>query len=201
MENSLRKISSYTERFVRDNSRILVFGSMGPIDALILSASKKKRFSVYLPSSSNSPDSIEYKMYQSLVAEGIKTTLIPVASVAHFMDTMDMVLVGCEAVTENGGIINTIGTYQVAILAQIFKKPMYVIAESYKFLRVFPLNQRDLPASCRRQQVLSIPLEEKLCVDAPMYDYTPPSYISLLITDLGVLTPVGVSEELIKLYL
>ncbi len=140
-------------------------------------------------------------MYQSLVAEGIKTTLIPVASVAHFMDTMDMVLVGCEAVTENGGIINTIGTYQVAILAQIFKKPMYVIAESYKFLRVFPLNQRDLPASCRRQQVLSIPLEEKLCVDAPMYDYTPPSYISLLITDLGVLTPVGVSEELIKLYL
>ena len=37
-------------------------------------------------------------------------------------------------------------------------------------------------------------------VDAPMFDYTPPNFISLLITDLGVLTPGGVSEELIKLY-
>ena len=201
MENSLRKISSFTERFVRDNSRILVFGSMAPVDTLILSASKKKRFSVYLPSSSNSPDSVEYGMYNALVAEGIKTTLIPDASVAHFLDTIDMVLVGCEGVTENGGIINTIGTYQIAMLAQLFKKPTYVIAESYKFLRVFPLNQRDLPASCRRQQPLSFLAGEKVVVDAPMYDYTPPAFISLLITDLGVLTPVGVSEELIKLYL
>lgn len=34
----------------------------------------------------------------------------------------------------------------------------------------------------------------------PTYDYTPPSYISLLFTDLGVLTPSAVSDELIKLY-
>ena len=33
-----------------------------------------------------------------------------------------------------------------------------------------------------------------------IYDYTPPSYISLLFTDLGVLTPSAVSDELIKLY-
>ena len=31
-------------------------------------------------------------------------------------------------------------------------------------------------------------------------DYTPPSYITLLFTDLGVLTPSAVSDELIKLY-
>lgn len=35
----------------------------------------------------------------------------------------------------------------------------------------------------------------------PMVDYTPPSYITLLFTDLGVLTPSAVSDELIKLYL
>ena len=34
----------------------------------------------------------------------------------------------------------------------------------------------------------------------PMVDYTPPSYITLLFTDLGVLTPSGVSDELIKFY-
>ena len=35
----------------------------------------------------------------------------------------------------------------------------------------------------------------------PLVDYTPPNYITLLFTDLGVLTPSGVSDELIKLYL
>ena len=34
----------------------------------------------------------------------------------------------------------------------------------------------------------------------PHIDYTPPHYITLLFTDLGVLTPSAVSDELIKLY-
>lgn len=35
----------------------------------------------------------------------------------------------------------------------------------------------------------------------PWVDYTPPALITLLFTDLGVLTPSAVSDELIKLYL
>lgn len=40
-----------------------------------------------------------------------------------------------------------------------------------------------------------------LSEEHPMIDYTPPSLITLLFTDLGVLTPSAVSDELIKLYL
>jgi translation initiation factor eIF-2B subunit alpha len=36
--------------------------------------------------------------------------------------------------------------------------------------------------------------------DHPSVDYTPPNYISLLFTDIGVLTPSGVSDELIQFY-
>lgn len=39
-----------------------------------------------------------------------------------------------------------------------------------------------------------------LMKEHPLVDYTPPSYITLLFTDLGVLTPSAVSDELIKLY-
>ena len=35
----------------------------------------------------------------------------------------------------------------------------------------------------------------------PLVDYTPPSLLTLLYTDLGILTPSAVSDELIKLYL
>jgi translation initiation factor eIF-2B subunit alpha len=42
--------------------------------------------------------------------------------------------------------------------------------------------------------------EEDLSKVHPLVDYTPPSYLTLLFTDLGILTPSAVSDELIKLY-
>ena len=42
---------------------------------------------------------------------------------------------------------------------------------------------------------------EDLDKEHPMIDYTPPSLITLLFTDLGVLTPSAISDELIKIYL
>jgi translation initiation factor eIF-2B subunit alpha len=53
-----------------------------------------------------------------------------------------MVLVGAEAVAENGGIINRAGTYTTALCAKALRKPFYVFAESFKFAReLFPLAQ------------------------------------------------------------
>lgn len=37
------------------------------------------------------------------------------------------------------------GTFQVAVMAKAFNVPFYVAAESYKFARLFPLDQRDFP--------------------------------------------------------
>jgi translation initiation factor eIF-2B subunit alpha len=34
----------------------------------------------------------------------------------------------------------------------------------------------------------------------PLLDYTPPALVTLLFSELGVLTPSAVSDELIKLY-
>ena len=38
-----------------------------------------------------------------------------------------------------------IGTYQMAVMAKALNKPFYVVAESFKFVRMYPLNQEDLP--------------------------------------------------------
>lgn len=48
---------------------------------------------------------------------------------------VDMVLVGAEGVVENGGVINKLGTYQIAICARAHNVPVYVAAESYKARR------------------------------------------------------------------
>ncbi|CAF4595958.1 unnamed protein product, partial [Rotaria magnacalcarata] len=43
--------------------------------------------------------------------------------------------------------------------------------------------------------------EENLANEHPLVDYTPPVYITLLFTDIGLLTPSAVSDELMKLYI
>ena len=52
---------------------------------------------------------------------------------------------GAEGVVENGGIVNKLGTYQLALAAKALGKPVYVAAESFKMVRLYPLNQQDLP--------------------------------------------------------
>ena len=167
-----------------------------------------------------------------------------------------MVLVGAEGVVENGGIINKLGTFNIAIAAAAHNVPLYCAAESYKFARLYPLDQRDFPME-RKPLDLGPLLPRSVRIENPSRDYTPPSkckrlrspwtfvmhhlmyclfaflfiefcfqcryfyflifcsgylmywidpfrcgaeYISLLFTDLGVLTPAAVSDELIQLY-
>jgi translation initiation factor eIF-2B subunit alpha len=58
---------------------------------------------------------------------------------------------------------------------------------------------KDLPVEHKPVDVGPL-LPRSVAVDNPSRDYTPPQYISLLVTDLGVLTPAAVSDELIQLY-
>jgi hypothetical protein len=61
------------------------------------------------------------------------------SAVAYTMDEVDMVLVGADGVVESGGIINMMGTYQIALVAHSMNKPVYVAAESYKVCQPVPL--------------------------------------------------------------
>ena len=95
------------------------------------------------------------------------------------------------------GIVNQLGSYSVSLIAKSLNKQVYVFAESFKFVREYPVCLADLPdeylypPSRRGQQEPG----------SPLVDYTPPVLISLLFTDLGILTPSAVSDELINLYL
>jgi translation initiation factor eIF-2B subunit alpha len=50
-------------------------------------------------------------------------------------------------------------------------------------------------------RIVGVEPHAKLKFLNPLCDYTPPEHITLLFTDLGILTPAAISDELIKLYL
>jgi translation initiation factor eIF-2B subunit alpha len=103
-------------------------------------------------------------------------------------------------------------------VAKTLKRPFYVAVESYKFARMYPLSQRDVTDMCvcsaekannnineisngsTEISKSSLPSISALTLEQPMVDFTPAEYITLLFTDLGVLTPAAVSDELIRLY-
>ena len=37
------------------------------------------------------------------------------------------------------------GNYTIALCAKELNKPVYVLCESFKFVRLYPLNQQDMP--------------------------------------------------------
>ena len=45
------------------------------------------------------------------------------------MGKVDLVLVGSEAVVESGGLINAVGSYQMALIAKASQVPFYALAE------------------------------------------------------------------------
>jgi hypothetical protein len=47
------------------------------------------------------------------------------------MEKVDFVLVGSEAVVESGGLINAVGSNQIAIIAKAANKPFYALAERH----------------------------------------------------------------------
>jgi Initiation factor 2 subunit family len=56
------------------------------------------------------------------------------SAVAYVMDKVDFVLVGSEAVVESGGLVNAVGSNQIAIIARAAHKPFYALAERYFYL-------------------------------------------------------------------
>jgi translation initiation factor eIF-2B subunit alpha len=149
------KIAEVARRFVRDGSTVLTSGSSRVVSAVLKAAmAERVRFRVvYVLSSefesSRAPRPTESPPRQPPLVSELRAQGVPVAeivegAVAFAMGKVDMILSGAEGVVENGGIINKLGTYQLGILARSAGKPFYVVVESHKFVRLYPLGQHDL---------------------------------------------------------
>lgn len=165
------KIADEGRLFIREGSTILTNGDSRVVTALLLCAAEAQsesgaRFRViYVSASSPEPSNTNSGTHPPpdrtthlLRKHSIPVSSIPYSALATALPVIDLVLVGAEGVVENGGIISRLGTHQIALLARSAGKPVYVAAESYKFVRLYPLGMGDLPI---RQRILDfVPNEE-----------------------------------------
>ncbi|KAF7187478.1 Translation initiation factor eIF-2B subunit alpha [Pseudocercospora fuligena] len=226
-------IAGFGRHFINDGNVVLTNGGSRVVGALLKSAaesgggsgsSSSIRFKVIYVVSNEEEESAEN--IAALRERDIPVATIPPTAIAFCLDQVTQCFVGAEGVVENGGIISRMGTYQMGMLAKAAGKPFYVVSESHKFVRLYPLGQRDLGieqnvvdfktarGSEGKEDNKSIKDEGVADLEQPKMtrghggewrieeavDYTPPGLISGIITESGVLLPSAVSEELIKIW-
>jgi len=200
VSGSRQRIAQLSGTFIRDGSVILTHSHSRVVFQALKYAAIEKSKHIHVYVTESGPDLSGRLMHKKLTEANIPCTLIVDAAIGYIMERVNVVMVGAEGVVETGGIINKIGTLTLGVCAKAAHKPVYVLAESVKFVKEFPLNQRDVPERFKYPASI-LKSDRNLEEEHPLVDYTPPSYISLLFTDLGILTPAAVSDELIKLYL
>lgn len=112
------------------------------------------------------------RIVRELRSKGIPVAEIAEASVAYVMGLLrqvNMVLVGAEAVTSNGGIISRMGTLQLSKLAAQANLPFFVAAETHKFARKFVMDQRDIGF---KQDILDFSVDTKSKDTVDAVDFT-----------------------------
>lgn len=136
---------------------------------------------------------------KELLKGGIDTTFI-VDSAAHtYIKDADLVVVGADAITSEGNVINKIGTANIAVLAHETHKPFYVVSELLKFdPKTLSGEYKKIEHRTSKEVWSEAPPE--LTVRNPAFDVTQCHYIHGLICEEGIIAPQTIVERVRKRY-
>ncbi len=145
-------------------------------------------------------------MAEHLVKKGIDVTMMT-DSAAPFVISkndpdgidIDLVIVGADVISEDGAILNKIGSYSLALAAKNAPVPFYVAASLLKLRRVFE-NFRAIKIEKRDPTELWQHSLKGIKAVNYAFDTVPPEYISGLITEFGILKPKNVKKTAMKNY-
>lgn len=135
----------------------------------------------------------------ALADAGVDVTLIVDGAVRSVMRRVDKVFVGADTVTSQGGLINKIGTSQLALAAHEARVQFYACAETYKFspMTMFgdavTIEERDTSEIARDGDVRG-----SVKIFNPVFDSTPARYIDAIVTELGIMAPGSVYGVMVR---
>ena len=136
-------IEKHATNVIRDGMTILVH-SLSKCVLEVLKKANDRGIRINIITTISEPFGTGRQVQDEMDKIGIPCKTILDSAVGLSMHQVDCVFVGAEAVLENGGIVNRVGTFTIALCAKSYNKPFYVFAESLKFLKFFPLQQSDV---------------------------------------------------------
>jgi ribose 1,5-bisphosphate isomerase len=192
-KTAVQRIGEIGARRIRDGDVLLTHcNSSAAIEIMKTAWKEGRKFKVLV--TETRPRFQGHITARELAKAGIPVTLILDDAVRYFMQLVDKVIVGADAITANGALVNKIGTSMVALAAHEARVRVFVAAETYKFSpetmigELVTIEERDpseMISDEQRRQIGSIKVLN------PSFDVTPAEYIDLIITERGIIPPVG----------
>jgi ribose 1,5-bisphosphate isomerase len=190
-QHAVERIAEFGARHIRDGDVILTHCNSEVALGCIIEAHRSgKRIEVF--ATEVRPRNQGHITIRTLNDAGIKTNFIVDSAVRSFINDIDLVVVGADAVTVNGAVVNKIGTSQVAHTAAEARVNVLVAAETYKFAPRTVIGELIQIEERAAAEVLPDEIAKTLkniTVRNPAFDITPAEYIDLIVTEQGVIPP------------
>ncbi|KAK1441305.1 hypothetical protein QVD17_07152 [Tagetes erecta] len=188
---------------VRDGDVLLTYGSSSAVEMILLHAHELgKQFRVVIVDSR--PKLEGRLLLRRLVGKGISCTYVHINAISYIMHEVTRVFLGASSVLANGTVYSRVGTACVAMVASACGVPVIVCCEAYKFHERVQLdsiccNELGDPDGISKvhgreevNHLKEIADNENLQLLNLTYDVTPSDYVSMIITDYGMIPPTSV---------
>ena len=136
-----------------------------------------------------------------LLKAGIPVTMVIDSAGALMLSStyptkIDMMIIGADAVLEDGSVMNKIGSYGLSLVAKKNHIPVYVVASLLKY---YPYPKIEIEKRPAKEIWPQAP--RKLKIINLAFDRVPAHYIQSFITEVGVIKPQEFSSQALKTYL
>ncbi|CAA0814325.1 NagB/RpiA/CoA transferase-like superfamily protein [Striga hermonthica] len=189
---------------IRDGDVLLTYGSSSAVEMIFLHAHEQlnRKFRVVIVDSR--PKLEGRKLLRRLVGKGINCTYTHINAVSYVMHEVTRVFLGASSVLSNGTVYSRVGTACVAMVANQFHVPVLVCCEAYKFHERVQLDSicsnelgdPDVVSKVSGREEINYldgwANSKNLLPLNLIYDATPSDYISMIITDYGMIPPTSV---------
>jgi len=159
---------------------------------------QKRKFEVY--NTETRPLFQGRKTAEELSKAGINvTTVVDSAAAAalkkdNLLKNADLMLVGCDAIFNNGDIVNKVGTGMFAEICYDHKIPVYIAGNSWKFTpKPIKIEMRNFKEVWRN-------VPKKIKVQDLAFDVTENKYITAIMSELGILKPKDFVKKVKQVY-
>jgi ribose 1,5-bisphosphate isomerase len=130
---------------------------------------------------------------------GVKTTLIVDSAARFFMNQVDLVIVGADAITSEGNVINKIGTSMIALAAHEARTPFYVVSELLKFDPATMYGDYEKIEERGKNEIWRNP-PGNLLIRNPAFDVTRRDFVHGIICEEGIISPHSITEVVRRKY-
>eukprot|EP01112_Ceratiomyxa_fruticulosa_P006248 TRINITY_DN1703_c0_g1_i1.p1 TRINITY_DN1703_c0_g1~~TRINITY_DN1703_c0_g1_i1.p1 ORF type:complete len:683 (-),score=159.69 TRINITY_DN1703_c0_g1_i1:30-2078(-) len=191
------QIAAFGSGRIIDGDVVLTYARSHVVELILLKAHQEgKNFRVIVVDSC--PKREGRQLLCSLASAGLKCTYTLLSGISYIMKEVNKVIVGAYSLLSNGALVSRVGTAVVASVAHAFNVPLIVSCETYKFtervqLDAICFNQLGDPDELQGDGVLKDwRNNQNLKLLNLMYDLTPMEYISMVITEVGMIPPTSV---------